>query len=248
MEEYVTADGSITFFNEEFGEHYHSKTGAREEALEKHVRPAIEYLKEAGRLDNIEYIKILDFCFGLGYNSYVFIEEIKKLLPNIKIKVVGLENDIEIIEEGKKIFKDFFDKYVYPDDNVEVELLIGDAAKEVKKLSSSLNAEIKTPEEEFEEIIENHKNSGFKFSNETSAEKQEKFTICFFDAFSPGKCPHLWTEEIFKDVFSIMKNKSILTTYSCARKPRTNMEKAGFIVKDGPCVGRWAPSTNAIKD
>lgn len=248
MKEFITNDGSITFYNEEYGEHYHSKTGAREEALEKHVNPAIEYLKSVGKLENAKYIKVLDFCFGLGYNSYVFIEEIRKLLPETKIKVIGLENDIDIIEKGKKIFREFLDKYVYPDDNVEIELLIGDAAEEIKKLSLEFNKVNKTPEDEFNEVIENHKSPDICFSNDTINEKQEKFSICFFDAFSPGKCPNLWTEEIFKNVYSVMTDKSILTTYSCARKPRTNMENAGFIVKDGPCVGRWAPSTNAIKE
>jgi len=248
MEKYITADGSITFYNEEFEEHYHSKTGAREEALKKHVTPALEYLKSEKQLENIEYIKILDFCFGLGYNSYVFIEEIRKILPNIKIKVIGLENDIDIINEGKKIFKDFFDKYIYPDDNVEIELIIGDAKVEVNKLSIEMNKNNMTPEEEFKEVIKDYKNKDITFSNDSSKEKKEKFSICFFDAFSPGKCPDLWTEDVFMDIFSIMKEKSILTTYSCARKPRRNMESAGFIVKDGPCVGRWAPSTNAIKE
>ena len=45
-----------------------------------------------------------------------------------------------------------------------------------------------------------------------------------------------------------MNKKGILTTYSCARQVRENLKKAGFIVKDGPCVGRRAPATIALKD
>lgn len=247
MEEYITDDGSVTFYSREYDEHYHSKTGAREEALEKHVKPAIEYLKSVGKLEKISYIKILDFCFGLGYNSYVFIEEIRKLLPEVRIKVIGIDNDIEIISKGKEIFKDFLDNYVYSDNNVEIELLIGDAENEIKKISRSLNSS-KTPEQEFNQIIEDHKKTEISFSDDTLEEKNKKFAICFFDPFSPKKCPQLWTEEIFKYIFSVMENESILTTYSCARKPRQNMETAGFIVKDGPIIGRWAPSTNAIKN
>jgi SAM-dependent methyltransferase len=247
MEEYITDDGSITFYNKEYDEHYHSKTGAREEALEKHVKPAIEYLKSIGKLESISYIKVLDFCFGLGYNSYVFIEEIRKLLPEIKIKIVGLDNDIEIISKGREIFKEFLDKYVYSDDNIEVEVLLGDAQKELFKLSNNFQNN-KSVEEEFDEVVSNYKVSEINFSNETLEEKKKRFTICFFDPFSPKKCPDLWTEEIFKNLFSVMDNKSILTTYSCARKPRQNMENSGFIVKDGPCIGRLAPSTNAIKE
>lgn len=248
MDKIITDDGSITFYNEEFDETYHSKSGAREEALEKHVNPALEYLKKTNQLNNIEYIKVLDFCFGLGYNSYVFIEEITKILPDIKIKIVGIENDIDIIEQGKKIFKDFFDKYIYPTNNIEIELLIGDAKKEIVKLSNSINKNSFTPEQEFNEVIENHENKDFNFSNDTLNEKKRKFDVCFFDPFSPKKCPELWENNIFRNVFSIMKNKSILTTYSCARKPRDNLRESGFFVKDGPCVGRRSPSTIAIKE
>tara|TARA_Y100000310_G_scaffold345082_1_gene461669 strand:- start:1347 stop:1958 length:612 start_codon:yes stop_codon:yes gene_type:complete len=77
---------------------------------------------------------------------------------------------------------------------------------------------------------------------------QEKFDIVFLDPFSPKKCPELWTTEFFKEIYKKMQTKGILTTYSCASQVRKNLQKAGFKVKDGPCVGRKAPSTIATKD
>jgi len=84
-------------------------------------------------------------------------------------------------------------------------------------------------------------------AKETIKKIKEEFDIVFLDPFSPKKNPELWTETFLKDIFSKMKPDSILTTYSCARIVRDNLQKAGFIVKDGPCVGRRAPSTIAIK-
>ncbi len=82
---------------------------------------------------------------------------------------------------------------------------------------------------------------------QTIKQIKEKFDIVFLDPFSPKKNPELWTEQFFRDIFETMKPNSILTTYSCARIVRDNLKKAGFQVKDGPCVGRRAPSTIAIK-
>ena len=72
MKEVITKDSSITFYNEEYGETYHSVTGAVEEAYKKFAEPALEAVK--GKND----IKILDVCFGLGYNSAAAIDEILK--------------------------------------------------------------------------------------------------------------------------------------------------------------------------
>ena len=73
----------------------------------------------------------------------------------------------------------------------------------------------------------------------------QKFDAVFHDPFSPPKNPELWTEEFFKDIKKLMKPTAILATYSCARITRDNLKKAGFIVQDGPIVGRRSPSTLA---
>ncbi|MBW2994548.1 hypothetical protein KY315_03965, partial [Candidatus Woesearchaeota archaeon] len=64
LKQRVTKDNSITLFNEEYQEYYHSIHGAIEEAFEKFVKPCkIAELAKTGK------IKILDICFGMGYNS-----------------------------------------------------------------------------------------------------------------------------------------------------------------------------------
>jgi len=207
MEKVITKDGSITFHNKEFDEHYHSLTGAKEEAREKYARPTLEFFGE-----NLpKKIRILDFCFGLGYNSLVFLEELAKAGFNGEVEVVGIDNDIEIVTEGKKILKDQIDNHVYGNEKVNLKVEIGDAADIINELEGT-------------------------------------FDICFFDPFSPKKCPKLWTFEVFDKVFKLMSKKSILTTYSCARVVRDNMRQAGFDVKDGPIIGRWAPATLGLKN
>ncbi|RMD76132.1 MAG: radical SAM protein, partial [Lentisphaerae bacterium] len=64
-----TEDASFTFWNEEVREHYHSRIGARREAEEKYLKPSAlaERLKDGD-------VRVLDVCFGLGYNSLVMVD------------------------------------------------------------------------------------------------------------------------------------------------------------------------------
>lgn len=75
---------------------------------------------------------------------------------------------------------------------------------------------------------------------------EEKFDTVFLDPFSPSRNPELWTTNFFKDVKRVMKKNAILATYSYARAIRDNLREAGFIIKDGPVIGRRSPSTLAV--
>lgn len=203
-----TQDGSYTVFNQKYQEHYHTISGALEEAFEKHVNAI-------GVKDGFH---ILDFCFGLGYNSIIAIKKHKNL------QIVGLENDIEIIKAIKELevpseiekefaaFRNLAEKLEITDDNNNtIKLIIGDAL-----ISLDL------------------------FPN-------DYFDRVFFDPFSPGKQPEMWSEEIFQKIYNKMKSGAKLSTYSCAISVRQNMLAAGFKMLDGPIVGRKSPATIAIK-
>ncbi|MFC1696752.1 tRNA (5-methylaminomethyl-2-thiouridine)(34)-methyltransferase MnmD [Nanoarchaeota archaeon] len=209
MKRITTKDNSITFYNEKAEEWYHSKTGAIEESFEKYVKPS--KIKDG--------YKILDICFGIGYNSLA-------ALHTADVEIVALEKDERIIQkiptitlppEYKHLEKEFAviknlarDKEHWSKNNQNIKIILGDARINIKQL------------------------------------KQNSFDAVFLDPFSPKKQPELWTYEFFTDIKKVMKKGAILTTYSCARIVRENLTKAGFIVKDGPCIGRRAPSTIAF--
>ena len=60
----VTADGSFTFISKEFGEFFHSHDGARQESYFKYASPTQLALKA-----NKPVLRLLDVCYGLGYNT-----------------------------------------------------------------------------------------------------------------------------------------------------------------------------------
>jgi len=220
MKKVKTDDGSFTFYSEEFNQHYHTLAGGFGEALEKHVRPSLAYFEDG--------VVILDFCFGLGYNSFVALKKAED--KGISFRVIAIENDLKIIQELrnldlgeydpiKKRFLKVIDLEPKKKDGVfiyetkDITLLIGDAEKSLPLLS----------------------------------EFSRKIGVVYFDPFSRSVCPQLWDEIVFRQIFSCMGDSSILTTYSCSKVVRRAMENAGFNVIDGPVFGRKAPGTIAYK-
>ena len=84
-------------------------------------------------------------------------------------------------------------------------------------------------------------------AQETIKTIHQKFDKIFLDPFSPKKNPELWTIDFLQEIFFVLKPEGKLATYSCARVVRDNLKTVGFLVFDGPHVGRRGPSTIAIK-
>ena len=126
-----TQDGSFTAYSEAAQEHYHSISGALEEAFQKHVNAV-------GVEDGF---RILDFCFGLGYNSIAATKDHKNL------QIFSLENDLEIVKAIEYLevpdsirlefaaFRDLAEKLEITDSqNNTVKLIIGDALQTIDLL------------------------------------------------------------------------------------------------------------------
>lgn len=65
---YFTNDGSVGLYSTDFNDIYHSATGALTEAYEKFIYPV-----DFNNLLQKEKIKVLDICYGIGYNSKSFL-------------------------------------------------------------------------------------------------------------------------------------------------------------------------------
>ncbi len=59
----------------------------------------------------------------------------------------------------------------------------------------------------------------------------QSFDVVFFDAFSPDAQPELWTEEVFKNLYALMKEGGVMTTYCAKGDVRRAMLAAGFKVE-----------------
>ena len=99
---YFTNDGSVGLYSEEYDDIYHSASGALTEAYEKFINPI--------NWDNLllhDDIRILDICYGLGYNTKSFLnfmfENQKKIFKRKKIlkKKLTYNNNIDTIHTDK---------------------------------------------------------------------------------------------------------------------------------------------------
>jgi predicted methyltransferase len=135
MKEVVTKDGSITYFNENDNDYYHSQSGAREEAFEKHVKA----------LDVVSGSVVFDMFFGLGYNSAALIDVVKKDLviycfendKEILSKILGIDAEFEswgVIQEFVRGFIEN-DIKVYSSGDVKLIMLFGDAREKIKTIN-----------------------------------------------------------------------------------------------------------------
>ncbi|PLS67913.1 MAG: hypothetical protein CV045_10935 [Cyanobacteria bacterium M5B4] len=212
----VTADGSLTFFSEDYQECFHSRHGAKQESIYQYVVPA----KLLARAQTQSEIHILDVCYGLGYNSAAAIEFLYNSPTRLVIHALEIDAQVpqQAIDRGimtvwsettQQILKEIARNYTFTDRKVSVFLHIGDARQTIKTIPLQWADAI------------------------------------FFDPFSPPKCPQLWTVEFIKLVADRLHFDGCLLTYSCAAAIRKAMLAADLIVGSTPPLGRVAPGTIA---
>ncbi|MBW2968275.1 methyltransferase domain-containing protein [Candidatus Woesearchaeota archaeon] len=173
---------------------------------------------EVCRIGERKHVTVLDVCFGLGYNTAAAIDR----FCGKKITVTGLEIYQGIIDEIARMG----DEYPF-----KCRHMIKEAAEKGRYSDERVKIELLMGDAR--QTVKNL--------------EPDSFDCVFFDPFSPKKCPWMWTEEFFKDIYKVMTKGGVLATYSCARSVRENLKKTGFVVEDGPCVGRRAPGTKATK-
>ena len=139
-------DGSKTLFSKEFNEPYHStKDGALHESLNKHVYPAFQVKQDQDEL------VILDICFGLGYNTLATLYHIKKNNLTTKVHILSPEFDAELLaslktfeypsefDPLKPIITALSETLSYEDEQVSIEILVGDARKILPTISQKVD-------------------------------------------------------------------------------------------------------------
>ncbi|KGF73599.1 hypothetical protein DO97_16580 [Neosynechococcus sphagnicola sy1] len=222
-----THDGSFTFFSPEFGEHFHSREGAKTEALFKFVQ-ATGLEQRASQ----QTLKLLDVCYGLGYNTAAALETIWRINPRCQVEVYGLELDETVPRAAiapplidswspavQTALKAIAHDYGYQTSGLQATLLIGDARQTIQQLNQ------------------------WGWQADT----------IFFDPFSPRRCPQLWTIEFLGQVGRCLAPKGKFATYSRSAAVRTALLAAGLCLGTIPVGERhrsheWSYGTVAAFD
>ena len=216
----LTADGSFTFFSEEFGELYHSHSGAKQEAEAKFVAPC--QLSE--RASHSQSLYLLDICYGLGYNTAAALAAIWAANPQCQVTLIALE--LEITVPRQAIAEQLLSGWP-PSVTELLAELAATASVQIPQLQASLEIG------DARQTLSSLQRSGYQAD------------AIFLDPFSPSKCPQLWTVEFLAIAAQCLKPSGRLVTYSCAAAVRTALQLAGLQVAPAPSVGRRSPGTIA---
>lgn len=214
-----TADGSFTFFSTEFGEAFHSHHGACQEAHLKFVEPT--HLRQ--KPQQASSLRLLDVCYGLGYNTASALATIWAVNPSCCVEVVALELNCAVPQAAiahhllsnwpqpiPQLCEKLATEHRVQTDCLNATLLIGDARATTRLGQSGFQAD-----------------------------------AIFLDPFSPPLCPQLWTVEFLEQVAKCLSSDGRLATYSCAAAVRTALMAAGLKISSTPPIGRRSPGTVA---
>lgn len=204
----ITADGSFTFFSEEFGETFHSDQGARTEAFDKFAAATLLAEKARGTR-----VCLLDVCYGLGYNTAAALETIWAINPACRVEVYGLELDGTVplgaiapellagwTQPVQGILRGLAQTQGVETTRVSAKLLLGDARQTIQRL----------------------RDQGFVADG------------IFFDPFSPRRCPQLWTVDFLTQVAGCLAPTGRLSTYSRSASVRRALLEVGLAIGSIP--------------
>ena len=196
-----TSDGSTTIHIPEWKESYHSKHGAIQEA--NHV-----FIKNGLSLFEGKDIAIMEIGFGTGLNAFITFLESSKLKQDIDY--VGVE--------------------AYPVSNEELAAMNYVAELGVSSQQSTFNLMHQSNWEE-KCIIDGHFDLTKRKQFFDDIVDENYFDLIYFDAFGYHVQPDLWSTEIFRKMYSALKDNGVLVTYAARGVVKRSMIEVGFTVE-----------------
>ncbi len=204
-----TDDGSHTIYLPELNETYHSKFGAVNEAQHVFIENGLAKLEKLEiRASTGSATNILEIGFGTGLNALLTL--LYSIDKELTIKYLTIEKN-PLLKETTATLN--YPKIIEGAENY-FDLLHSSEWEKSNKISDNfilkkmkatvLNKDLKLP---------------------------ENIDIIYFDAFAPSKQPEMWNENLFKKLFTCLKNDGKLVTYSSAGIVKQALRNAGFTVK-----------------
>lgn len=157
----ITGDGSVGLFNHQVNDIYHSSYGAKNEAKEKFITP----LNFENNFFNKKELRILDICYGIGYNTKSILEKIILSGYKGKVQIDILEYDKSLVCLSPIINDGFWEntpEVSYILFNSLLETIIENKSLITSVLSDEKNKQYLTPF--YRELIKKYHNWGYKYN------------------------------------------------------------------------------------
>lgn len=238
MEEiHITEDGSLTLKDDVTGELYHNRAGALTEAMTNFVEPL-----NLRRLETEKRRLIfLDVCFGLGYNTFVLLNELAALkLQTELVKIVAIEKFPKPLLYISKVLDDPRFSDLKTRMHLQApELYLGRYGKWKFSLpckSGEIAVEFELMQGDLRQVVPS-----------LVEELSEAIDGILHDPFSPRRAPELWTIDLF-DCYRklLVPGRGKVVTYSAASAVRGGFRRCGMIVRRTRAVGGKSGGTLAM--
>lgn len=201
----LTADGSPSLWSATFGQAFHCRSGALAESSTKFIRPAqLERFRPGDRL------QVVEVCVGLGYNTASLLEAAND--RGLSLEWWGLELDPQPL--ALALAEPRFRRLWRPTTLTALDQLHaqGQWLQSTQQPSKGRwwlgDARCQL--------------------RQLPAELNGGCDLVFLDAFSPGRCPQLWTQEFLGQLAELLRPEGRLLTYCTAAAVRRGLELAGL--------------------
>lgn len=223
LKAYPTGDGSFSLHSSRFGEAFHNSAGALNEAQAKFRLPA-----QLHRFHDGQPLRILDVCVGLGYNTAVALEAIPT--PSPAVQWWGLELDrrpLQLALEQPNFCA------LWSADVLKRLIAIRDTAGWCSEDSQGMQL------------------WGDARRTLTMIPADMRFDLILQDAFSPQRCPELWSEEFLTALAGRLAAGGRLLTYSRSAAVRASLQRCNlrlFSLLQAPGErSGWSSGTMAVQ-
>jgi hypothetical protein len=233
-------DGSFSLVDAQLNETYHNWAGAFTEAMGHYAKPALVRLENA--LLPLTHLQLWDVCFGLGYNSFAFIQALlaSPLLGAFKtLEIQAVEIEERLVPLWQDVLAQIhFHPLTQAFQISQVQTTYGYLLSFQAKDDSSPMPKI---------TMHIHMADALAVLPQWVETQASPVDLIFHDAFSPSKVPHLWSSDVFKLYASVLdpRHGGILT-YSLARSVKTVVESSGLSWQKLPPLG-WKKGAMLIQ-
>lgn len=213
-----TADGSNTLYNENIGEHYHSKHGAVQESKHVFIGAGLQHVINKIHADGAalntkaEEISILEVGFGTGLNFLLSASYCSFLEKPLQLKYAALE---AFPLHSEELESTGYQEYVPAPIWNHMLHNYGKAFQQWVRLSPTLQWRI------VQTYLHRY-------------ETDERFDLLYYDAFSVQHQPEMWTDEIIAHAGNFLKPGGVFVTYAITGKLKRALKAVGFSIEKLP--------------
>jgi tRNA U34 5-methylaminomethyl-2-thiouridine-forming methyltransferase MnmC len=216
----TTADGSKTIYNEQVGEHYHSRHGALQESRHVFLNAGLQYYLEG---KDVNEVSILEVGLGTALNFLITADYCSG--KEIRLNYTGVEA-YPLTEE--MISQTGYEEYVSAP--------LWDSF--FKQYPASIGHQVEI--NPYTKLTTDNRQL-------TTFNSDQLFDVIYFDAFAAAHQPEMWNEEAINHTIKFLKAGGVFVTYAITGNLKRMLKALGLKVEKAPGAPGKREMLRAVK-